>query len=524
MSKLLHRLTPEGTVEVQYRVPRTDGGILLGPMMGVSGQQMPVPLRGLLWPESTNVIFEASHHRILDQLAKAHLYNTTQDRKEEDFRALHLYTYQHKSMIQATITNLKQRIKNWKCMKSFLELRKLYPLRENKMDKNAEEMASFRVDRTLVEALLDLQIYQKQKPLIDCENLSAIWDDCDTRWKRLEERCMRHPPDGGEDGQLLHEIYPFAQKELSQLKDKGLKTGRGSSNHPQTNEKITRSKNYTGYSEWDNPKGKTLSYVLRMYQTRQLMWARDFFRHHIDNFNAKCQDNKSQIPSGIPLDQSGLAILGTIDACDDWLKQCEQYINWKSKSLLQSCIKAKTHPQPEADDRVSDILQDIQSRDTPQPRNRSKYLMRCDLVYRLVYEKLSQREREYKPNGQRREKPITFAECMKRVYQRWDQGSLKELEENLRWDEENPITNKESIVDDGLEPVGQSGRLMEKTSSDEVSLGEKASLWASVYYQLASPVDAKKPFLEICAAGTYVLRSKEEIVIMEGVGLKLSNG
>ena len=332
---------------------------------------------------------------------------------------------------------------------------------------------------------------------------------------------MKHPPDGGDDGQLLHEIYQFAQKELSQLKDKVLKTGRGSVNHPLTNQKITRSKNPTRYSEWDNTKGKTLSYVLETYQTRQLMWARNFFRHHIDSFKAKCQDNKSQIPSGIPLDPSGLAILGTSDACHDWLKQCEQYINWKSKSLLQPCIKAKIHPQPEADDRVSDILQDIQSRDTPQPRNRSKYLMRCDLVYRLVYEKLSQREREYQPNGQRREKRITFAECMKRVYQRWDQGSFKELEENLRWHEENPITNKESIVDDGLEPVGQSGRLMKNTSSDEVSLEEKASLWASVYYQLASPADPKKPFLEICAAGTYLLRSKEEIVIMEGGGSEI---
>ena len=305
VSNLLHTLTPEGMVEVQYRVPRTDGGILLGPIMGVSGQQMPVPLRGLLWPESTNVIFEASHHRILYQLAKVHLYNTTQDRIEEDFPALHRYIYHHESMIQATMATLKQRIKNWKCTKSFLELRKLYPLRQINMDENAEEMASFRVDRTLVEALFDLQIYHKQKPLIDCENLSAMWDDCDTCWKRLEERCMKHPPDGGEDGRVLHEIYQFAQKELSQLKDKGLKTGRGSVNHPLTNEKVTRSKNPTGYSEWDNPKGKTLSYVLGMYQTRQLMWARDFFRHYIDDFNAKCQDNRSQIPPGIPLHPSG---------------------------------------------------------------------------------------------------------------------------------------------------------------------------------------------------------------------------
>ena len=263
------------------------------------------------------------------------------------------------------------------------------------MDENAEEMASSCVDRTLVAALFDLRIYQKQKPLIDCGNLSAIWVDCDTCWKRLEERCMKHPCDGGEDGRVLHEIYQFAQKELSQLEDKGLKTGRGSVNHPLTNEKVSRTKNLTGCSEWDNPKGKTLSYVLGMYQTRQLMWARDFFRHNIDNFNAKCQDNKSQIPSGIPLDPSGLAILGTIDACDDWLKQCEQHINWKSKSSLQPCIKAKTHPQPEADDRIWDILQNVQSKDTPQPRNRSKYLTRCDLVYRLVYEKLSQRERDY---------------------------------------------------------------------------------------------------------------------------------
>ena len=142
-------------------------------------------------------------------------------------------------------------------------------------------------------------------------------------------------------------------------------------------------------------------------------------------------------------------------------------------------------------------------------------------MYRLVYKKLSQREREYQPNGQRREKPITFAECMKRVYQRWDQGSFKELEESLRWDEENPITNTESLMDDGLEPVGRGGHVMEKTSSDEVSLEEKASLWASVYYQLASAVDQKKPLLEICAAGTYLLRSKEEIVIMEGGGSEI---
>ena len=58
-------------------------------------------------------------------------------------------------------------------------------------------------------------------------------------WKRLEGRCLKHPPDGGEDVGLLHEIYQFAQKELSLLKDKGIKSGHGSVNHALTNEKVS---------------------------------------------------------------------------------------------------------------------------------------------------------------------------------------------------------------------------------------------------------------------------------------------
>ena len=65
---------------------------------------------------------------------------------------------------------------------------------------------------------------------------------------------------------------------------------------------LTRSKNTTGYSEWGNPKRKTLSYVLGMYETQQSI-CRDFFRHHIADFNAKCQDNKKPAPPRDSMDR-----------------------------------------------------------------------------------------------------------------------------------------------------------------------------------------------------------------------------
>ena len=154
-------------------------------------------------------------------------------------------------IIAATLTDLGQRIKNWKSMTSFSELRKLYPLRQINMDEHVSEGASFRIDRTLVEALFNLQIYRKEKPLVDCENLHAMWKDCDTCWKRLEEKCMRNPLGGPADTQILREIYQFAQSELRELKERGTKGGLGSVDHPMTKEKISRSKHVTGCAAGD---------------------------------------------------------------------------------------------------------------------------------------------------------------------------------------------------------------------------------------------------------------------------------